>query len=235
MRLNLRPGRVNRHALYVIRQAEVGSRESPPPERAIRGSARVVSLAKPAPRVAVRAAEPSVVIQGRKPGRPAAAAASCRAAGCSTGCRSAGPGEVVLLCAPAGSGKTALLRSWVESDELAGPVAWVSVERGERDAQRFWLSVVDALAGAARSGLVERVGATPAFAGEAVVERLLSDLRALERPVVLVIDDLHELRSAEALRLLERFLAALPAALGSCSRRARTGRSGCTACGWRAR
>ena len=69
-----------------------------------------------------------------------------------------GPGEVVLLCAPAGSGKTALLRSWVESEGLADRVAWVSVERGERDAQRFWLSVVDELAGAvAEDGLVERV------------------------------------------------------------------------------
>jgi LuxR family transcriptional regulator, maltose regulon positive regulatory protein len=125
-----------------------------------------------------------------------------------------GPGEVVLVCAPAGSGKTALVRSWLSSEELADGVAWVSIERDEGDAQRFWLSVVDQLAGAAgEDGLVERVGATPAFGGEAVVERLLSDLRALEQPIVLVLDDLHELRSAEALRLLERFLAGLPAAL----------------------
>ena len=125
-----------------------------------------------------------------------------------------GPGEVVLLCAPAGSGKTALLRSWVESEGLADRVAWVSVERAERDAQRFWLSVVDELAGAvAEDGLVERVGATPAFGGQAVVERLLSDLGSLGQPVVLVVDDLHELRSVEALRLLERFLAGLPPAL----------------------
>jgi LuxR family maltose regulon positive regulatory protein len=77
-----------------------------------------------------------------------------------------GPGEVVLLCAPAGSGKTALLRSWMESEGLADRVAWVSVERAERDAQRFWLSVVDELAGAVvEDGRVERVGATPAFGG----------------------------------------------------------------------
>jgi LuxR family maltose regulon positive regulatory protein len=125
-----------------------------------------------------------------------------------------GPGEVGLLCAPAGSGKTALMRSWVASEGLADRIAWVSVERDEQDAQRFWLSVVDQLAGAAgEDGLVERVGATPVFGGEAVVERLLSGLRALERPVVLVLDDLHELRSAKALGLLERFLAARPPAL----------------------
>ena len=61
--------------------------------------------------------------------------------------------------------------------------------------------------------LVERVGATPAFRGEAVVERLLSDLSSLDEPLVVVIDDLHELGSADALVLLERFLSELPAAL----------------------
>jgi LuxR family transcriptional regulator, maltose regulon positive regulatory protein len=121
------------------------------------------------------------------------------------------PGEVILACAPAGSGKTVLLRSWVESEGLADRTAWVSVARGERDAQRFWLSVVDELAGAVgEDGLVERVGATPAFDGHAVVDRLLSDLHSLEQPVVLVIDDLHELRSDEALRLLEHFVTGLP-------------------------
>ena len=123
-----------------------------------------------------------------------------------------GRASVLLVCAPAGSGKTVLLRSWAEG--LSGRVAWVSVERDEADAQHFWLSVVDAVADAVGGGrLVERVGATPAFRGEAVVEHLLSDLRSLDEPLVLVIDDLHELGSADALRLLERFLSELPPAL----------------------
>jgi LuxR family transcriptional regulator, maltose regulon positive regulatory protein len=126
----------------------------------------------------------------------------------------AGPGGVVLLCAPAGSGKTALLRSWVEAVGWER-VAWVSVERGERDGQRFWLSVVEALAGALGGrGLVERVSPSPRFRGEVVVQRLSSELRSLEEPVMLVIDDLHELDSAEAVRWLELFLTRLPARLG---------------------
>lgn len=119
----------------------------------------------------------------------------------------AGPGGVTVVCAPAGSGKTVLLRSWVASEDR---VAWVSVERGERDGPRFWLSVIDELASAVGDGVVERVAATPVLDGQAVVEHLLSDLRGLEQPLVLVIDDLHELRSAEALGWLEYFLAGLP-------------------------
>ena len=120
----------------------------------------------------------------------------------------AGPGDVVLVCAPAGSGKTVLLRSWIGAAGPADRVAWVSVERGERDAQRFWLSVIDALAGA--DGAVERVAAAPAFGGDAVVEQLVSQLHTLVRPVVLIVDDLHELRSTTALRLLEAFLSEPP-------------------------
>ena len=118
---------------------------------------------------------------------------------------------VVLICAPAGSGKTVLLRSWVEAAGLQDRVGWVSVRRGERDAQRFWLSVIDALAGPV--GVVQRVDPAPIFQGEAVVERLLADLGSVEDPAVLLIDDLHELDSADALSWLEVFLARLPAAL----------------------
>jgi hypothetical protein len=50
----------------------------------------------------------------------------------------AATGPVTVVSAPAGSGKTVLVRSWLESRGAAAHAAWVSVERGERDAQRFW-------------------------------------------------------------------------------------------------
>jgi LuxR family transcriptional regulator, maltose regulon positive regulatory protein len=118
-------------------------------------------------------------------------------------------GGVALVCAPAGSGKTALLRSWAaQTDE---PVAWVSVERGERDAQRFWLQLISALADAAGDDAIERVSPAPTFAGEAVLEQLLGQLERVEGPLVLVVvDDLHELDSEDALAWLELLLDRLP-------------------------
>ena len=123
----------------------------------------------------------------------------------------AAAGGVTLVSAPPGSGKTVLLRSWIEDAGLGERVAWVSVERGERDAQRFWQSVIGALSGAVgRDGIVQKLGAAPAFDGESVVGRLLSDLASLEGSCVLVIDDLHELSSADALAQLEFLVARLP-------------------------
>ena len=77
-------------------------------------------------------------------------------------------GGVLLVSAPAGSGKTVLLRSWIEAAGLEDRAGWVSVERAERDAQRFWLAVIDALAGAV--DVVERVAPAPTFHGRAAVE-----------------------------------------------------------------
>ena len=60
---------------------------------------------------------------------------------------------------------------------------------------------------------IERVSPAPGFAGAVVVERLLAQLERLEEPLELVIDDLHELDSEDALAWLELLLARLPAQL----------------------
>jgi len=54
-----------------------------------------------------------------------------------------GTARVTVVSAPPGSGKTVLLRSWIDQAGLAGRVAWVPVGRDERDPQRFWLTVLD--------------------------------------------------------------------------------------------
>jgi len=123
-------------------------------------------------------------------------------------------GRVTVVSAPPGSGKTFLLRSWLEQAEPGLRVAWVSLERGESDAQRFWLSLVGRLRDAVgENSFVEKLTPSPEFDGIALVERLVSDLDSLGEQVVLVIDDLHELNSADALAQLELLLARLPQAL----------------------
>jgi LuxR family transcriptional regulator, maltose regulon positive regulatory protein len=122
--------------------------------------------------------------------------------------------RVTQLTAPAGSGKTFLLRSWIGEAGLADRAAWVSVPRGQRDQRRFWLSVADALqATPAGDTLLGAVTAAPELDGWTLVERLLADLRSLPEPIWLVIDDVHELGSPETLRQLELLVTRGPAGL----------------------
>src|SRR5689334_15949943 len=119
--------------------------------------------------------------------------------------------RVTVVSAPPGSGKTVLLRSWISQAGAAGSAAWVTVRRGERDPQQFWLSVLGALRQTAPGlALVQPLTAAPDLDGWAIAERLLKDLAPLEDRIHLVIDDLHELGSAEAQQRLELLMMRAP-------------------------
>jgi ATP-dependent transcriptional regulator len=53
------------------------------------------------------------------------------------------PGRLVVVCAPAGFGKSALLADWVRQKRM--PSAWLSLEEADNDPVRFWRHVVAAL------------------------------------------------------------------------------------------
>jgi LuxR family transcriptional regulator, maltose regulon positive regulatory protein len=127
--------------------------------------------------------------------------------------RLGGPTRVTVVSAPAGSGKTVLLRSWIAEAGLADQAAWVAAGREERDPQRFWLSVLGALrATGPGAGLVRAVSAAPVVGGWGLAEGLLEDLAPLADPVWLVIDDVHEL-GPDALRQLELVVMRAPPGL----------------------
>jgi LuxR family transcriptional regulator, maltose regulon positive regulatory protein len=99
----------------------------------------------------------------------------------------------VLICAPAGFGKTALLADWARGG--GRPVAWLGLDAGDNDPARFWRYVVAAL-DQAQPGIAERLGpllgppAPRSFEG--LVTALINELAAQPgRDEVLVLDDYH--------------------------------------------
>src|SRR5205823_14307348 len=55
-------------------------------------------------------------------------------------------GQLALIIAPAGWGKTTLLSAWhAEASLSAWPIAWVSLDAGDNDPTRFWTYVLAAL------------------------------------------------------------------------------------------
>jgi LuxR family transcriptional regulator, maltose regulon positive regulatory protein len=120
--------------------------------------------------------------------------------------------KVTVISAPPGSGKTSLLRAWSDRTTASKGrrVALVSVRRDEQDAQQFWLDVFDAIVQTDPLLHSRRQAAAPVLAGDALVDKVVSELAGAGADVVLVIDDLHELTSAEALTQLEHLLTVLP-------------------------
>jgi LuxR family maltose regulon positive regulatory protein len=122
-------------------------------------------------------------------------------------------GPLMLLAAPAGTGKTMLLGSWIHSGRHPGPVAWLSLDPDDNDRARFWAYV---LAGLRASGAVPSDGSlahlapSSAGTGETLIPLLINGLGDLPGPVVLVLDDLHELTDAAILADVEFLLRRAP-------------------------
>jgi LuxR family transcriptional regulator, maltose regulon positive regulatory protein len=126
------------------------------------------------------------------------------------------PDQVIVLSAPAGSGKTLLLADWVRQGALS-ETAWVKVDADDNDPRRLWSAVVTALM-ALRSApgvsRLQRVGEVTALPGGLdVVEELADTLDDLDTPVRIVLDDVHELTGREVLRHLARLIRRRPAGL----------------------
>jgi LuxR family transcriptional regulator, maltose regulon positive regulatory protein len=125
--------------------------------------------------------------------------------------RRAAEAKVTLISAPAGSGKTSLLRAWADGPGQRSRLAVVQVQRDQQDSQQFWLAVLAAIrraSGTASEG--EQLAATPDFNEAAIGERVLSELAGQRDHTFLIIDDLHELTSPDALTQLTRLLEKLP-------------------------
>ncbi len=125
----------------------------------------------------------------------------------------AGPGDVVLVSAAAGYGKTAAVADWVRASP-ARPTAWVRLDTGDRDEQQFWDSLLAALRacpGVPAESRLRILTAAWSLAGSgsrtAFVTAVLNAVDALPVPVRLVLDDVHVLVTHPGLQGLHDLLA----------------------------
>ena len=105
-------------------------------------------------------------------------------------------GLVTLVSAHAGTGKTVLLSSWAEAAEPR--IAWLTLDRDDNWSPRFWLGVERALANA---GALRRRST-----GDGHVAQIAERLDDRAEPVVLVLDDFHEIESPIVQRELQTLL-----------------------------
>ncbi len=124
--------------------------------------------------------------------------------------------RVTLVSGPAGAGKTVACASWAAARPAGRPAgiqtAWLTVDAEDRDPVRFWQYVLAALVRARAIGPDEAAQLATA-PPEACPHRIVTAARNMPEPVVLVIDDAHELAGSAALAGLDQLIKHAPAGL----------------------
>ena len=110
----------------------------------------------------------------------------------------AGNPPVALLLAPAGYGKTTLLREWEECDPR--PFAWVRLGEGDNDPRTLLCDIALALEDVEPLGweVLEPLSSQRRDSTGVALRRLVRSLNRKDLPTVLVLDDLHALDAQEA-------------------------------------
>lgn len=122
---------------------------------------------------------------------------------------------VTLVCAGPGWGKSTLVASWAEARVTSGPIAWLTLGPQHNDPRAFWSDLVMSLrmAGAVPCGNPLEDLDLGVRADHQAVGRVLGGLDALPVPVVLVLDDFHEVDDARVIGGLTGLLHDPPPAL----------------------
>jgi LuxR family transcriptional regulator, maltose regulon positive regulatory protein len=114
--------------------------------------------------------------------------------------------RLTLLSAPAGAGKTMLLASWIQSRRLPGPCSWLSLDEDDNDASRLLADLLSALRSSRTVGgsrALARLTPPPGARTERFLPSLVNALAKLSSPIVVVLDDVHELTSPQAVGALD--------------------------------
>jgi len=125
-------------------------------------------------------------------------------------------GKLILVSAPAGFGKSTLLSEWIAEGNLAGSVAWLSIDQDDNDARRFWAYVLAAIQ------VVRPDIGTTALAAlrldkplsiKLLLTSLINELAGLTGMLVLILDDFHLINEPEIHDQLSFFVEHLPLSL----------------------
>jgi LuxR family transcriptional regulator, maltose regulon positive regulatory protein len=116
-------------------------------------------------------------------------------------------GDVTLISAPAGYGKTTLMAEWVEQASL--PVAWLTLDEPDNDLTTFlayFIAAIRTLYSEACPTIMSLVQGAQPFQGDLLTTVLVNEIDDLPQRFALILDDYHFISHPSIHELLNNIL-----------------------------
>lgn len=117
--------------------------------------------------------------------------------------------RLILISAPAGSGKTVLVSQWRAAAD-SSRFAWATLDHGDNDPSRLWWKVISAVRRACPEFDVDPPQLLLPRQGCVLLPALIARLNTLRAPVVLILDDYHLVTHRRCHTQVESLLRDLP-------------------------
>lgn len=121
--------------------------------------------------------------------------------------------KIILVCAPAGYGKTSLLSEWISSAKADAGFAWLSLEPADNDPVRFFTYLAASLRTflPGLTTLIDDLFASPTLpAPQDLAAVLINPLNAYQGTLVIVLDDTHAIHNIDVYTALAYLVDNLP-------------------------
>ena len=117
--------------------------------------------------------------------------------------------KLTLVSAPAGSGKTTLITSWLNSLTEPTQYIWLSLEKSDNEPARFlsyWATAWSRISDLELENILELLDVAQLPPFQNILDEIINALALLEKPAILVIDDYHIIANPLIHEMLEYFL-----------------------------
>jgi LuxR family transcriptional regulator, maltose regulon positive regulatory protein len=128
------------------------------------------------------------------------------------------PGQLTLISASAGFGKTTLIAEWISAMPEQGPfsrhhAAWLTLDEGDNDPVRFFaylIAAIQCVAPAIGQNLASSLHSPGLLPPEAITAQLINEISQHSEKLILVLDDYHTINSTVIHTSLRYLLDRLP-------------------------
>ncbi|MBV7273222.1 LuxR family transcriptional regulator [Clostridiaceae bacterium UIB06] len=117
--------------------------------------------------------------------------------------------KLTIISAPAGSGKTTSVVSWIDSKNLYNNVMWISLDERDNSREAFWscfTTSIEKLEGVDFKGEELNSIKDEEILTESIIDVLLNTISLINKDLIFVIDDFHFIKNEDVLMEIKHFI-----------------------------